>query len=232
MTAQADYFAAGAAQTISGSTFRIHRGKEEFAATIRLPGEHNIRNALSAFACARELGIPPRTVLEGLADLERIPGRLDPVSAGQSFSVCVDFAHTESALSSVLDSLNLLPHRKIITVFGCGGDRDKSKRGPMGAAACAGSDIAIATSDNPRSEDPMEILKAVEKGMHEGGYDNYRIIPDRKEAIYEAIKIAQKDDIVLIAGKGHETVQYVGEQALHFDDAQTARDALKDCARI
>lgn len=232
-TPEADYIAEGIAGGVHGMSFRIRRrAGGEWAARICLPGEHNIHNALAAAACAHELGISPEQIIEGLARLKEIPGRLQSIAGGQGFSVFVDFAHTESALTAVLESLHSLPHRKIITVFGCGGDRDVSKRGPMGTAACAGSDLAIATSDNPRDEEPMQILRGIEEGMRQGGYENYRIIPDRREAIQEAIKIAQQEDIVLIAGKGHERTQILKSKTVSFDDAEVARSALKECGRI
>ncbi|OGR60604.1 MAG: UDP-N-acetylmuramoyl-L-alanyl-D-glutamate--2,6-diaminopimelate ligase [Elusimicrobia bacterium GWA2_69_24] len=228
---EADYRAEGAVCTVRGSAFRLCRKDREWLAEIKLPGGHNIQNALAAAAAAMELGAAPEAVLEGLKSTDGVPGRLERVDAGQPFAVFVDFAHTTGALATVLEALGALPHRRIITVFGCGGDRDRSKRGPMGAAACAGSDLAIATSDNPRGEDPMDILREIEAGMQAGGYDNYQIVPDRAEAVLEAMRVAQEGDIVLIAGKGHEDTQIFRDRTQRFDDRETARTALKTAGR-
>lgn len=227
----ADCTAAGAVLSLHGTIFRLrHRGRE-WAARVRLPGEHNLRNALAAAACALELGLAPEAVVEGLGALERVPGRLEPVEAGQAFTILVDFAHTEDALRSTLAALRALPHRRLLTVFGCGGDRDRSKRGPMGLAACRGSDLAFATTDNPRGEDPMDILREIEAGLRAGGAENYRIIPDRREAIFEALRQAQKGDIVLLAGKGHEAVQILKDRAAPFDDRAVAQEAVRELGR-
>ncbi len=229
---EADYGVAGAASTLEGTTFRLREHDVERAARISLTGRHNLSNALAAAACAREIGLPMEAVIEGLAAVEQVPGRLERVCAGQDFTVFVDYAHTESALASTLDALKDLPHRRLVSVFGCGGDRDKSKRAPMGAAACSRSDQVFATSDNPRGEDPMEILSQIEEGIRGGGFENYRIIPDRGEAIREAIRTAQTGDVVLIAGKGHEATQTAGGRTIPFDDRETVRAALKDCGRV
>ncbi|MFH1723355.1 MAG: UDP-N-acetylmuramoyl-L-alanyl-D-glutamate--2,6-diaminopimelate ligase [Elusimicrobiota bacterium] len=229
---EADYAADGVVAGVAGSAFRLRLRERECAARILLLGRHNVYNALAAAAAASEVGFAPEDILEGLSALERIPGRLEAVDAGQGFSVLVDYAHTESALAAVLAALRGLPHRRIITVFGCGGDRDKSKRGPMGAAACSGSDLAFATSDNPRGEDPIDILREIEAGIQAGGFENYRIVPDRTDAIREAVRVAQDGDIVLIAGKGHEDQQVIKDRTIRSDDREIARAALKDLRRI
>lgn len=229
---EADYSGDGVDCGLAGSVFRIRREDEERPVRIRLIGEHNVHNALAAAAAARELGASWEAVVEGLAAVDKISGRLEPVEAGQDFSVLVDYAHTEDALASVLDSILRLPHRRVITVFGCGGDRDKSKRRPMGAAACGRSDLVIATSDNPRNEDPMEILREIEDGMRSAGRDNYKIVPGREEAIFEAVRAAQKGDIVLVAGKGHERRQALKGRSVPFDDREAATAAMKDLGRI
>jgi UDP-N-acetylmuramoyl-L-alanyl-D-glutamate--2,6-diaminopimelate ligase len=152
---------------------------------------------------------------------------LEPVSESQDFHVFVDFAHTDSALEAVLEMLKTLPHRRILVVFGCGGDRDKTKRGPMGVAACRGSDRAFVTSDNPRSEDPLAIIADVERGIRSSGLQNYTIEPDRGEAIAAAIAEARTGDVVLIAGKGHEDYQILRDRTVPFDDREAARAALR-----
>ena len=227
----ADYRIGGLATTPEATSFRLHTDKGEFACRLAILGDYNAYNAAAAAATALELGISPERVYEGLADLECVAGRLEKVDAGQGFLVVVDYAHTTDALASTLASLRAMPHRKLISVFGCGGDRDRTKRGPMGVAACEGSDLAIATSDNPRNEEPMEILRDIERGINEKTLENYRIIPDRRDAVFEAIKVAHEGDIVLIAGKGHETTQTLKEKTIHFDDRDIAHRALKDLGR-
>jgi UDP-N-acetylmuramyl tripeptide synthase len=166
-------------------------------------------------------------VLQGLATLDRVPGRLEPVDEGQAFTVLVDYAHTAMALETVLRHLAQIPHGRLITVFGCGGDRDRSKRGPMGLAACGHSDLAFVTSDNPRSEDPLAIIADIETSLRTAGLKNYKIEPDRGSAIASAVDMAQPGDIVLVAGKGHETYQILGERTVSVDDRQAARAALR-----
>ncbi|MBI5243831.1 MAG: UDP-N-acetylmuramoyl-L-alanyl-D-glutamate--2,6-diaminopimelate ligase [Elusimicrobia bacterium] len=229
---EADFRAEGLALGRQGTSFRLRRGGREWAVRLGLLGRHNAHNALAAAAAAWSLGLAPEGILEGLASLDRVPGRLEPVDAGQGFSVLVDYAHTDHALASVLETIRSLPHRRILAVFGCGGDRDAGKRGPMGAAACAGSDLAILTSDNPRTEDPAAIIAQIEEGIRRSGRQNYKIVPDRREAIYEALRQAQPEDAVLIAGKGHEDAQILRDRTIHFDDREVAREALKDLGKI
>lgn len=207
--------------------FTLRWQEQRFQARIRLVGEHNVFNALAAAAAALGLGMPREGVLLGLERLALVPGRLEPVEEGQDFRVFVDYAHTASALETVLAHLKKLEHARILTVFGCGGDRDRSKRGPMGTAACRNSDLVLMTSDNPRGEDPLAILREIERGAQTAGYKNYRIVEDRGEAIRQAIALARKGDIVLIAGKGHEDYQILKNGAIRFDDRQEARQALR-----
>ena len=192
---------------------------------VDVAGDERYTIRVRDLATGVELGLEADTVLEGLAALERVPGRLEPVASGRDFSVFVDYAHTTDALEAALSTLAALAHRRILTVFGCGGDRDATKRESMGSAACRGSDLVFATSDNPRGEDPMEILRQIERGMRPAS-ENYKIIPDRRQAIFEAVRAAQSGDIVLIAGKGHETVQILKDKTLPFDDREVAREAL------
>ena len=183
-------------------------------------------NALAAISAAIVAGVPPELAIKGAESLKNVPGRLQRVEMGQDFNVFVDYAHTDAALRNVLECLRLMPHRRIITVFGCGGDRDRTKRGPMGQAACSGSDYAIITDDNPRYEDRSQIFADIEAGI-KGKFDNYEIVRDRAEAIRKAIANAQKGDIVLIAGKGHEDYQLIKGETLHFSDAEEAEKAIK-----
>lgn len=229
---EADYRADAVVLSQTGTMFNLHARERRLSVRLRLLGEHNAMNALAAAAVLLELGFDERAVVEGLGSLERVPGRLDPVDAGQGFAVLVDFAHTAAALASVLTAVRRLPHRKVYTVFGCGGDRDRSKRAPMGRAAAEASDFVFATSDNPRGEDPAAILAEVEAGLRSVGRENYRIVPDRREAIREALALAQAGDVVLVAGKGHETTQAFKDRTVPFDDREVAREALKDLGRI
>lgn len=199
-----------------------------------LVGTHNVYNILASAGVALGLGIPSSMIIEGIARVKGVPGRFEKIDEGQDYTVVVDYAHTEDALRKVLMAARDLIAKeaqktrgKIITVFGCGGDRDRGKRPKMGEAACNLSDFVIITSDNPRSEDPLGIIKEIEKGITEVGLSNYTIIPDRREAIGKAIEIAEKGDLVVIAGKGHEDYQIIGEKRYPFDDREVAREMIK-----
>ena len=193
--------------------------------TLRLLGRYNIYNALAAIAAAVSAGVPLETAVRGVETLENVPGRLERVELGQPFGVFVDYAHTDAALENVLANLGKMPHGRIITVFGCGGDRDRTKRAPMGKAAASLSDYAIVTSDNPRGEDTARIFADIEEGLK--GTSNYTLISDRKAAIAKAVEMAQTGDIVLIAGKGHEDYQIFKDRTIHFDDREIAAEAIK-----
>jgi len=192
---------------------------------LKLFGKYNVYNALAAIAAAYACGVDVGTAVKGAEDTVNIPGRLEPVDRGQDFKVFVDYAHTAAALENVLANLKLLPHRRIITVFGCGGDRDRTKRAPMGAAACSMSDRVIITDDNPRTEDPDAIIGDIEGGI-KGRFTDYSIIKDRGTAIRTAISEASGGDIVLIAGKGHENYQLLNSGRIYFSDKETAEKAL------
>ncbi|MBI3552984.1 MAG: UDP-N-acetylmuramoyl-L-alanyl-D-glutamate--2,6-diaminopimelate ligase [Elusimicrobia bacterium] len=212
---------------LEGARFDLVWRGRTLPAEIRLVGAHNISNALAAAAAALGLGLPAEKTLAGLKALSCVPGRLEPVEAGQEFKVFVDYAHTDSALETVLEYLEHLPHRRLITVIGCGGERDRTKRGPMGAAACRHSALAVITSDNPRGEDPLAIIKDIEDGLKTGGFKNYKIEPDRSAAIGLAVDAAGAGDIVLIAGKGHEDYQILKERTIPFDDREVARAQIQ-----
>ena len=194
---------------------------------LNLLGLHNVYNALAAITAAYALGVGLETAVKGAEALTRVPGRLERVDLGQDFTVFVDYAHTGAALESVLANLKKMPHQKIITVFGCGGDRDRTKRAHMGEASCSLSDRVIVTSDNPRTEDPAQIFSDIEKGLA-GIFSNYEVLPDRREAIFRAIAAASKGDIVLIAGKGHEDYQILKDKTIHFSDREEAGEAIKN----
>lgn len=196
-----------------------------------LLGKPNLYNIGAAIGAAIGLGLPAAAIRDGIASMPGVPGRFEPVFAGQNFRVLVDFAHTDDALVRVLQSVREITRGRVLVVFGCGGDRDRTKRPLMGEAAIRGSDFAVATSDNPRSEDPLSILSEVEVGLRRGGGiegKNYRLIPDRREAIRYALKRASGGDTVLVAGKGHEPYQIIGGQSIPFDDRAVARELLDE----
>lgn len=207
--------------------FTLVTGGETFKVRLNLLGRHNIYNALTAITLAAAGGLSVSDAVAGVAALQNVPGRLERVSLGQDFTVFVDYAHTDAALQNVLENLKLMPHARIITVAGCGGDRDRTKRAPMGRVSCAMSDQVIVTSDNPRSEDPAQIFADIEAGI-KGQFKNYEVIPDRGEAIKKAVALAAKGDILLIAGKGHETYQILKDRTIHFSDAEAAAAAIRE----
>ncbi len=212
-----------------GTSFRFESPWGGAEVRIALLGEHNARNALCAAAICGGLGVSVEAVAEGLAALPSVPGRFEAIDEGQDFLVIVDYAHTEDGLKNVLEAARRVCAGRVITVFGCGGDRDKGKRPKMGATSARLSDFAIATSDNPRTEDPHRILLDVEVGLQRAGKrkgDDYLVIESREEAICEAISRAEPGDLVMIAGKGHEDYQILGDRRIHFDDREVARAAL------
>jgi len=213
----------------AGSSFRAVGLDLDIQVQIKIPGVFNVMNALGAAAAANTLGISPADITAGLESLAGVPGRFERVDAGQPFTVLIDYAHTPDALIAVLAAARSLGSGRVLAVFGCGGDRDASKRPLMGEAAGRGADLVFATSDNPRSEDPLQILREIEKGLTEWPPPlGYEIIPDRAEAIRRAVAEAGDGDIVVIAGKGHETGQEFAEGKIDFDDRLIAADALRN----
>lgn len=213
----------------SGLRFRLIAPQGERPVRLRLVGSHNIYNALAAAATGLALGIDPETVVEGLERLESAPGRFERVDLGQPFAVVVDYAHTEDALRRVLKAARELIEGRLIVVMGCGGDRDRTKRPRMGAAAAEIADHVVVTSDNPRTEDPAAILREIEPGILGLGQDRatHEMCVDRREAIGRALAMGAPGDGVVIAGKGHETYQIVGREVFPFDDREEARKALR-----
>ncbi|HEX4211025.1 MAG TPA: cyanophycin synthetase, partial [Candidatus Binataceae bacterium] len=198
-------------------------------------GEINLRNILGAAAVSVSLGIPTDAVVEGVRRCLGAPGRLEPIAGPARVKVLVDYAHKPDALEAVLTALRALSPRRLICVFGCGGDRDRGKRPIMGALAGRLADLAILTSDNPRSEDPLAIIAEVEAGLHTSCAPNlslvaahsqrgYLVEPDRRTAIALALELAAPGDVVVIAGKGHEDYQLVGGRRLEFDDRVIVRE--------
>ncbi|MGH9379400.1 MAG: UDP-N-acetylmuramoyl-L-alanyl-D-glutamate--2,6-diaminopimelate ligase [Thermoanaerobaculia bacterium] len=212
---------------IEGTRGQLATPRGRLAFRARLLGRYNLDNILCAAAAGEALGLPQEAIAAGIASCAPLPGRLEPVTAGQAFPVLIDYAHTEAALEAALTSVReLAPDRRVIVVFGCGGDRDAGKRQPMGRIAGELAVLPIVTSDNPRSEDPLRIIADVEAGLQASGNQGYRVVPDRREAIRRAIAVADETSVVLIAGKGHETYQIVGAERLPFSDRQEALAAL------
>jgi UDP-N-acetylmuramoyl-L-alanyl-D-glutamate--2,6-diaminopimelate ligase len=209
---------------IDGCSFALRTPQGRMDVATRMVGRHNLFNAMAAAATCLALEYPLDAVRGGFELLKGVPGRLESVDCGQDFRVLVDFAHTEAALAHVLETLRPLTRGRLITVFGCGGDRDVTKRPKMGAVVSRLSDIAFVTSDNPRTEDPLAIIEQIKAGLIPGRQTV--IEPDRKRAIEAALREARGGDIVVLAGKGHEKVQIVGDRRIPFDDVETAREVL------
>jgi UDP-N-acetylmuramoyl-L-alanyl-D-glutamate--2,6-diaminopimelate ligase len=190
-----------------------------------LMGKPNLLNIGAAIGVGVALGVPADAILRGIQQLPNVPGRFEPVNAGQPFRVIVDYAHTDDALQKLMQSARDITAGRLIVVFGCGGERDRTKRPAMGQIAARESDYAIVTSDNPRSEDPMAIIREIEAGMTNG---KYRVIVDRREAIRAALAEAREGDTVVIAGKGHEPYQTIGTTSHPFDDRVVARELLHE----
>ena len=216
-----DVRADGAHFTLNHESF----GKMPLA--LHITGIFNVYNVMSAVGAALAEHIAPEHIRAVLESFTAVPGRFELVKAGQDFSVIVDYAHTPDGVENVLKTAREIAKRKIIAVFGCGGDRDRTKRPIMGRLAAELADVVIATSDNPRSEDPNFILSEVEAGVKEKiGSKHHELIPDRHEAIFRAIELAETDDIVVILGKGHEDYQILKDKTIHFDDREQARAAI------
>jgi UDP-N-acetylmuramoyl-L-alanyl-D-glutamate--2,6-diaminopimelate ligase len=222
---EADITARDAEFSLDGMRFNLKTpaGRREFRSP--LVGPPHIYNTLAAVASGLALGYELDVITRALESCTGAPGRFERVAHDGDFAVVVDYAHSDDALLNVLRTARDVTKGKIITVFGCGGDRDPSKRAPMGEAAGSLSDVVILTSDNPRTEDPEQILRDAEAGILKTG-KLYRKIADRREAIHQAIGEARSDDLVLIAGKGHEDYQILGRETFHFDDKEVAREAL------
>jgi UDP-N-acetylmuramoyl-L-alanyl-D-glutamate--2,6-diaminopimelate ligase len=197
----------------------------DFALKSRLRGRFNVENVLTAATMALLAGLTPEDVQAGLDRVPGVRGRFEPVEAGQDFTVLVDYAHTPDSLEQVLDSARAICDRNLIVVFGCGGDRDRSKRPLMGRAASNGADLAIVTSDNPRSEDPAAIIAEIKRGMR-GGADVIEEV-DRRAAIALAMREAGAGDVVVVAGKGHEQGQTFADETVPFDDVTVVRESLE-----
>ncbi len=222
---EADITARDPEFSLAGMQFRLHTPVGELEFHSPLVGPPHIYNTLAAVASGLALGYRLDVITKALEKCAGAPGRFERVPHQGDFAVVVDYAHSDDALLNVLRTARDVTKGRIITVFGCGGDRDRSKRAPMGEAAGSLSDVVILTSDNPRTEDPNQILADAEEGIKKTGKP-YEEIADRREAIHHAIAQANTDDLVLIAGKGHEDYQIIGREVFHFDDKEVAREAL------
>jgi UDP-N-acetylmuramoyl-L-alanyl-D-glutamate--2,6-diaminopimelate ligase len=236
-TAAADLRLEGCRVSLSGTELTLRPAAGD-PLVLRSPllGMPNARNLAAAGATALALGLPRAATERGLAAVRGVPGRFERVDSGSPFLVLVDYAHTDDALTNLLASVRALRPARILTVFGCGGDRDRGKRPKMGEAAARGSDLVFVTSDNPRSETPERILEEILPGVRrafglEAGAalpaGRGQVIADRREAIVRAIGAARPGDAVVIAGKGHETYQILADRTIPFDDRQVAREALR-----
>lgn len=194
---------------------------------LSIPGRFSIYNSLAAITCAISIGIPANDVLESVRKYSGVCGRAEIVDTNTPYTVMIDYAHSPDSLKNILKTLNEFKKGNIITVFGCGGDRDKTKRPQMGGIACELSDIAIVTSDNPRTEDPTSIIEDILVGTDSTNC-RVEVIENRTQAIEFALKIAQKDDVILLAGKGHETYQILGTEKVHYDEREIVKNCLNN----
>jgi UDP-N-acetylmuramoyl-L-alanyl-D-glutamate--2,6-diaminopimelate ligase len=222
----ADVRARDVEATSEGIRFRV----DDVVIESRLRGAFNVENCLAAFAAARAIGIDDRVAARGIAALSGVPGRFETVEEGQPFLLVVDYAHTPDGIRNVLRAARPLATGRLLVVFGAGGDRDRAKRPLMGEAATSMADLTIVTSDNPRSEDPLAIIAEIEPGARAGG-GSYEVEPDRRAAIARAIELARRGDVVVIAGKGHETGQEFADRTVPFDDRTVAAEILRAVGR-
>lgn len=229
----ADVFVKKADYSLKGIKLTVNIGGENLYIKTHLIGRHNASNILAAIAASYAMGLPFEKIKKGIESLERVPGRLEPVPNSKGLNILVDYAHTPDALKNVTTALKELKPKRLITVFGCGGDRDKSKRPLMGFETALRSDVLIVTSDNPRNENPQKIIDEILLGVKKVGLSEYKgngygyfVEINRMEAIKKAIEIAEPEDLVLIAGKGHEDYQIVGQKKYAFEDQKVALDIL------
>jgi UDP-N-acetylmuramoyl-L-alanyl-D-glutamate--2,6-diaminopimelate ligase len=225
MGVRADFRASNYRMEFGGTSYQLDAHGKSYLVRVPLIGRFNVANSMAALAAANSLGIGLREAVMSLAKSPQVPGRLEMVPVKRQFQIFVDYAHTPDALLNVIKTLGELEPRRLIVVFGCGGDRDQAKRPLMGQVVDLNADYAIVTSDNPRKEDPERIISQVEKGLRSNRYEK---IVDRTAAIARAVTLAQPHDIILIAGKGHEAYQEFADHTIPFDDIQVARRAVED----
>ncbi|HEY8393951.1 MAG TPA: UDP-N-acetylmuramoyl-L-alanyl-D-glutamate--2,6-diaminopimelate ligase [Thermaerobacter sp.] len=225
---RADVMARDITVAAEGVRFRLVSDRGEAEVRLSLTGRFNVYNALAAAAVGLAAGLTPSQVAEGLATVPAVPGRLERIDHGQPFAVLVDYAHTPDGLENVLSTVREFAGGRVISVFGCGGDRDRGKRPLMGAISARLADYTILTSDNPRSEDPERIIDDIERGVRQVAGAGYERVTDRAAAIRRALEMAQPGDAVVIAGKGHETYQIFADRTIHFDDREVAAAVLTE----
>ena len=216
--------------TAKSSQFTLNYDGKSYPISTKIAGMFNVYNTLAAVGATLYEGLSMEEIVKGLATFTAVPGRFELIEEGQDFAVVVDYAHTPDGLENILQTAKKIVENRILVVFGCGGDRDATKRPIMGRIAAQFGDRVFVTSDNPRTEDPVQIVKDVEVGVREGLHDDvtYEVIVDRREAIHKAIAEATTGDVVIIAGKGHEDYQILKDETIHFDDREVAREALKE----
>ncbi len=216
--------------TAKSSKFTLNYDGKSYLISTKIAGMFNVYNTLAAVGATLYEGLSMEEIVKGLATFTAVPGRFELIEEGQDFAVVVDYAHTPDGLENILQTAKKIVENRILVVFGCGGDRDATKRPIMGRIAAQFGDRVFVTSDNPRTEDPVQIVKDVEVGVREGLHDDvtYEVIVDRREAIHKAIAEATTGDVVIIAGKGHEDYQILKDETIHFDDREVAREALKE----
>ncbi|MCJ8011368.1 UDP-N-acetylmuramoyl-L-alanyl-D-glutamate--2,6-diaminopimelate ligase [Paenibacillus sp. KQZ6P-2] len=225
----ADVCASEISITAQGTSFHVDTFQGSTDIQLKMVGKFNVYNALAAITAGLLEGLELESIKRSLESVPGVDGRVESVDEGQPFAVIVDYAHTPDGLENVLKTVNEFAKGRVITVFGCGGDRDRTKRPIMGKLAAKYSDVVMVTSDNPRTENPDLILKDIEAGLLEDSVpqEKYQLIVDRREAIQKAIEMASPDDVVLIAGKGHETYQIIGHTKHEFDDRVVAKEAIR-----
>lgn len=194
---------------------------------LNVPGKFSVYNALGVIGVALKMGIPADIIKQGIRNIKGVPGRIQNVENDKGFNVIVDYAHSPDGIENIINAVREFTEKRVICIFGCGGDRDKKKRPIMGKISAENADYTILTSDNPRSENPESIIDDIEKGIIDIT-NNYEKITDRKEAIYRAVNMAEKGDSVIIAGKGHEDYEIFADRTIHFDDLEVAKEALED----
>lgn len=222
---EADFFATNIQMNASGTKFTLNSPEGKHQVNLQLIGKFSVYNVLAAIATGYISNIALDQIIHTIENVKGVAGRFELVNGGQEFPIIVDYSHTPDSLENVLKTIQHFAEKRVFVVVGCGGDRDKTKRPIMAQIACQYGTDPIFTSDNPRSEDPLDILSDMESGVQG---QKYITIPDRKEAIYYGVKNAKKGDVVLIAGKGHETYQEIGGQILDFDDRVVALEAVKE----
>lgn len=222
----AAYYADGIKIKPTGSSFWLCRGSKSRLIKTPVPGLFNVSNITAAIAVCDKAGIPADKVIEAIAAYKGVKGRCEVIPTGRDFTVICDYAHTPDALVNILRSVREYTGNRLICLFGCGGNRDSSKRPKMAASAAEYTDRLIVTSDNPRNEDPIDIINDILVGL-EGKDVPYDVVADRREAIYHALKIAEKGDVIVLAGKGHEEYQIIGSEKKHFDEREVVAEGLK-----